>query len=598
MEVMQDKSHKPVDVVETQTLRLELPSEGLCLEKGGVLREVTVAYERSGVLAPDRSNVVFVCHALTGDAHVTGFRPGDDPEGHPTGWWNDVIGSGLGIDTEHYHVICANVLGGCSGTTGPASVNPETGKPYGSAFPEITVGDIVDVHVLLLRQLGFEKICAVIGGSFGGMQALEWAVRYPESCGNTIVVAAAASLSSQALAFDIIGRQAIVQDPNWGNGDYYASESPDAGLARARKLAHITYLSQDMMKDKFGRAKQKEWIERDESFHASARKMFRSYFQVESYLEHQGEKFIRRFDANSYLHITRAMDEFDLAEKYGSLEKAMKRIDSRVMLIALSGDWLFTAEQAEELVGALLAQHKHVSYCQLDAPAGHDAFLTHTKELKIVVRAFMPAHRYPHTPEKPTPEHESIVSMVPQGARVLDLGCGNGELLALLKVRRQVAGLGLEINLGDVVHAIHIGQDVLRADMDEGLESIPSQAYDVAILSETLQVVDQPEYVINQLLRIAKEGVISFPNFGYWGVRLHLAVRGTMPKGRHIPYEWYNTPNIHLFTLADFRKMCKEKGIIIRDLHCHANRPLSRLAIKLGLKNLASERVIVRIAKG
>ena len=230
---------KTVDVVAPQTLKLNLPPEGFRLEKGGVLPEIQVAYERCGTLAPDSGNVIYLCHALTGDAHVAGIRPGQT---EPSGWWEGMIGPGRGIDTDHYHVVCANMLGGCKGTTGPSSINPATGRPYGSAFPPFTVGDIVAVQRLFLQQIGIPRLAAVVGGSFGGMQALEWAIRFPEAVDRCLVVASAASLNSQALAFDIIGRRAIVEDPDWQAGDYYGTgRAPLRGLAQARKLGHITY---------------------------------------------------------------------------------------------------------------------------------------------------------------------------------------------------------------------------------------------------------------------------------------------------------------------------------------------------------------------
>ncbi len=240
-----------VGVVRTQALQLELPPEGLPLKCGQHLPSVEVAYEAYGKLSQKRDNVIFICHALTGDAHVAGRL--DTPDG-PVGWWDEMIGPGRGIDTDFYHVICANILGGCRGTTGPAATNPQTGQPYGSAFPPLAVEDIVDVHSLLLQQLGIEQVAAVIGGSFGGMQVLDWLLRYPEQVGRGICIASAGSLSTQALAFDIVGRSAITSDPDWKAGDYYGSGArPDRGLALARKVGHITYLSPGMMTDKFGR---------------------------------------------------------------------------------------------------------------------------------------------------------------------------------------------------------------------------------------------------------------------------------------------------------------------------------------------------------
>ena len=251
----QSQPNKPgsVGLTATKTVRIDLPSGGLRLESGETLPELTVAYETYGELSSQRDNVIFICHALSGDAHVAGYQ--DESEAS-RGWWDEMVGPGKGIDTLHYFVVCANILGGCKGTTGPSSINPRTGKPYGSAFPSITVGDIVDVHTLLLKQIGIERLAGVVGGSLGGMQVLEWAIRYPEMIDRCICVASATSLSAQALAFDIIGRKAIMYDPNWQSGDYYGTgRTPASGLSLARKIGHITYLSPEMMETKFGRDK-------------------------------------------------------------------------------------------------------------------------------------------------------------------------------------------------------------------------------------------------------------------------------------------------------------------------------------------------------
>jgi len=299
-----------VGLVETKLAKIKLPAEGLKLEHG-VLPELTIAYETYGTLSSEKDNVIFICHALSGDAHVAGYH--NDSE-KSVGWWDEMVGPGKGIDTNHYFVVCANILGGCKGTTGPSSTNPATRKPYGSAFPRITISDMVDTHRLLLEDLGIKRLAGVIGGSLGGMQALEWAIRYPESIDRCICIAAAASLSAQALAFDIVGRDSIISDSDWQGGDYYGTgRTPDRGLSQARKIGHITYLSPEIMTEKFGREKHNN---------GNANAKFETNFQVESYLSHQGNKFVDRFDANSYLHITRAIDEYDLIEKYGSLEKA------------------------------------------------------------------------------------------------------------------------------------------------------------------------------------------------------------------------------------------------------------------------------------
>ena len=607
-EALKDTFHTEttVGVVAPQTLKLNLPAGGFRFEKGGALPEICVTYERCGApVTPDVDNVVFICHALTGDAHVAGLRPG---ESEPSGWWEGMIGPGKGIDTRRYHVVCANILGGCKGTTGPSSLDPATGSPYGSAFPKITVGDIVEVHRLFLRQLGITRLAGVIGGSFGGMQVLEWLIRYSGEIDKAMVVASAASLNSQALAFDIVGRHAIIADPNWNTGDYYDSENlPHKGLSSARKLAHITYLSQQLMDAKFGREKRPEWLTADPDFRNTVERNFGTYFQVESYLQYQADKFIQRFDANSYLHITLAMDEYDVEERYGSLDAAFAKISSsRVLVVSLSGDWLFMPEQSEELVNALLRQKKQVSYCHLDAAAGHDAFLTHISDLKRVIQAFMPAA--PEPAPEPGPDgsgarqwqvrhYQKVIDLIPQGSRVLDLGCGNGSLLNILKQMRQASGNGVEIDVEQVITAIASGCDILLEDIDDGLAMIPDNSFDVAVLSETLQTIKRPRELLHQILRVAREAVITFPNFACLEVRTRLLVSGRMPKGKQIPFEWYNTPNIHLFTLKDFLALCREDHLKVLDLICQGRGLAEKTLLALGLRNLGASRVIIRIAK-
>ncbi len=591
-------------LVKPQTLKLKLPTGGFQLEKGGVLPEINVAYELCGRARVDRSNVVFICHALTGDAHVVGTYESGQP---PDGWWEGMVGAGKGIDTNEYQVICANILGGCKGTTGPSSINPATGRPYGSSFPKITVVDIIEVHRLLLHQLGVTRLAAVVGGSFGGMQILEWLIRHSEEIDRAVIIASATSLTAQALAFDIVGRHAITSDPNWNNGDYYDREvQPISGLSGARKIAHITYLSQSLMTDKFGRDKRPEWIDADDDFHRDLATKFGTYFQIESYLEYQGKKFIERFDANSYLHITLAMDEYDVKERYGSLEAAFNAITSRLLIVSLSGDWLFTRSQSMEIVQALVHSNKRVSYFHLDGEAGHDAFLTHIEDLKRITRAFLPPEETDnkqhkcsgrHMPGDTLNRYHDILNMVPKGCNALDLGCGRGALLNLLKHHHNVDGIGVEIDIDALIDALSKGCDVLLEDIDDGLTMIPDKTFDVAVLSETLQTIKRPRILLQQILRVADKAVISFPNFAALKVRTNLLLTGRMPKDRQIPYEWYNTPNIHLFTLKDFMDLCELEDIKVEKLICKGSGMLEKILLFFGLKNAGASNVIAHISK-
>lgn len=579
-----------------------LPAEGLILEKGGCLSEVTIRYEAVGCLNEDKSNAVFICHALTGDAHVAGYASGEDPNhSKPSGWWTGMIGPGCGIDTTRSYVICANILGGCKGSTGPASLNPMTGKPYGSTFPALTVRDIVHVHHLLVKQLGFDRLLAVIGGSFGGMQALLWSVLYPDDMERCAIIASAASLTTQALAFDIIGRHAITQDPAWNYGDYYEGERPSDGLANARKIAHITYLSQQALEDKFGRDKRKEWLNEGEVFHAASQRGFRSYYQIESYLEYQGRKFVERFDANSYLQITRALDDFNLEDLYGSLAGAISCVKAKTLVVSLSGDWLFTQEQARTLVQAYLRERKDVSYCHLSAPAGHDAFLTHIDELKLIVKAFLTAT---DSDDASTFDHErarpfrDFTRRIPNGARVLDLGCGDGYLLKHAAIHKKASCTGIEINPEGVIQSLHAGLNVIMDDIDTGLSIIPEGTFDVSVISHTIQVINHPDILIRNLLRIADKALIAFPNFAYLPVRLYLLCRGRMPKAKALPYEWYNTPNIHLCTVRDFWVFCQEYAINAQLVAKHANSCIGRFLLFFGWVNLGADRVVFELKPG
>ena len=363
---------KSVGQVETKTITL---SEKLKLESGETLDNVTIAYETYGQLNKEKNNAILVCHALTGDAHAAGWHKGDKKPG----WWEIVIGPGKALDTKKYFIICSNVLGGCKGTTGPKSINPKTNKPYGIDFPVITIKDMVNVEKKLIELLGIKKLFAVIGGSMGGMQVLQWIKSYPDLVHKAIPIATTARSSPQQIAFNEVGRQAIIKDPKWKNGKYTKDSFPEAGLSVARMIAHITYLSDESMHIKFGRNLQdKKEITYD----------FSTDFQVESYLHHQGDAFVKRFDANSYLYVTKAIDLFDLSEN-GSLIDGFKGIKTKVEIINVDSDWLYTTEQSEDMLSAMQANDIDVSYNEIKSNYGHDAFLLETGQLNYLISRFL-----------------------------------------------------------------------------------------------------------------------------------------------------------------------------------------------------------------
>lgn len=355
---------------------LALP-DPLPLDSGQVLDRVEIAYETYGELAADKSNAILVCHALTGDQYLASTQP---ITGKP-GWWERMVGPGLPIDTSRYHVICANVIGSCMGSTGPSSLAPD-GEPYGMRFPVITVRDMVRGLVGLLDGLGIEQLHAVVGGSMGGMQALSLAANFPDRAARVLAIATTARHSAQNIAFHEVGRQAIMADPNWREGAYYADgKAPDAGLAVARMAAHITYLSEEGLTEKFGRRLQ----DREAKTFG-----FDADFQVESYLRYQGSGFTRRFDANSYLYITRAMDYFDIAEEHGGkLADAFARTNARFCLVSFDSDWLYPTAESRHVVHALNAAGAPVSFVELSAPFGHDSFLLDVPALDRVVQGFL-----------------------------------------------------------------------------------------------------------------------------------------------------------------------------------------------------------------
>jgi len=351
------------------------------LESGKILSHVKIEYEMYGKMNADKSNVILICHALTGDAHAAGFHKGD----RKPGWWNIVIGPNKAFDTEKYCVICSNILGGCKGSTCPSSIDPETEKPYGISFPVITIGDMVNAQKKLIEHLGVKQLYAVAGGSMGGMQVLQWTVSYPEMVRKAIAIATTASSTPQQIAFGAIGRKAITDDPKWSDGNYYGKEIPAQGLALARMIGHITYLSDASMQKKFGRIEQDQEgrVQQDEE----CIDHFPNY-QVESYLNYQGDTFIKRFDANSYLYITKAVDFFDLS-KNGSLIEGFSGITAKYLVISITSDWLYPPYQSQEIVSALIANGVDAKYEEIRSQYGHDAFLLEEGQLSYLIKGFL-----------------------------------------------------------------------------------------------------------------------------------------------------------------------------------------------------------------
>jgi homoserine O-acetyltransferase/O-succinyltransferase len=353
-------------------------NDPLPLESGRTLGPVDIVYETYGEPNADRSNAILICHALSGDHHAAGVH---DPHDRYTGWWDGMIGPGKGFDTRKYWVICSNIIGGCKGSTGPASLNPETGRSYGLDFPMVTIGDMVTAQKHLVDHLGISRLYCVAGGSMGGFQVLEWSLRYPQMVRSAISIASAARLSTQAIAFNAVGRNAITRDPEWQSGGYNGnSPGPEKGLATARMVGHITYLSELLLDAKFGRRLQ------------SANRLsynFENEFAIESYLDHKGSAFTKRFDANSYLYITKAMDYFDISRSYGPLKEAFARGRARYLFVSYSTDWLFPTTQTREIVRALLSNGKSVSFIDIESPYGHDAFLVEEEKLTRIITGFL-----------------------------------------------------------------------------------------------------------------------------------------------------------------------------------------------------------------
>jgi homoserine O-acetyltransferase len=523
-----------------------------------------------------------------------------------------MVGPGKGIDTDKYFVICSNFLGGCSGTTGPSSINPATGKAYGLDFPIITIADMVKVQKLLLDKLGIKQLLAVVGGSIGGMQVLQWTTDYPEFVRAAVAIATTSHLGAQSIAFDAVGRNAILADGNFADGQYHSGPGPGRGLSIARMIGHITYLSEEGMRSKFGRE-----LKSGENYSYD----LGSEFAVETYLDYQGQSFVERFDANSYLYITKASDYFDLGRAYGGLERAFAKTQSRFLVVSFSSDWLFTPEQSKAVVDALAANHKDVSYCNIASPYGHDAFLLEPDALGRFICCFLKATHDPQNlkpcscyarsgltalpevrrnfmvteqPHRVRVDYDLIKSLIEPNSTVLDVGCGDGELLAGLIRDKNIKGEGVELDQEFVLDCVCRALPVIQQDIEQGLNYYADKSFDYVILSQTVQTLKDPKKVFMELLRVGKKVIVSFPNFAHWRCRLGLALTGKAPVTRGLPFDWHDTPNIHFLSLKDFERFCDDLGVTI-----HKRLPLLeyRLSPVRFAPNLFAEQAIYVTSK-
>ncbi|GAB5402152.1 MAG: homoserine O-acetyltransferase [Aureliella sp.] len=532
------------------------------LERGDLLHDVQCAYETWGTLNSNASNAILICHAISGDSHAARHHENDEP-----GWWDSLIGPGKPVDTNRYFVVCPNVLGGCRGSTGPSSTEARTkssdsniasgqaARPHGAEFPDITIGDMVRLQKMLADSLGISRWRAIIGGSLGGHQALAWVTTYPGCTQLCVAIATSPRLTSQALGFDVVARNAIQSDPNFADGQYYdRPEKPNTGLAIARMLGHITYLSSEAMDSKF---------DPDRHDPRQIQSEFEQRFSVGSYLAHQGQKFTTRFDANSYVTLSMAMDLFDLGRDSAALRQSFADCGCEFLIVSFSSDWLFTPQQSLDIVNALTLLDTPVTYAEITTRAGHDAFLIDSD-----IAQYAPLIDAKLSPDQPalqasdsaassgSPEFgridDWIMQLLPPGASVLDLGCGDGSLLEALRQRGHSRLVGVEVAQDGIHAAAARGLNIIDYDLNIGLPSFSDKQFDVVVLSETLQVVANIQSLLTEMLRVGKQVVVGFSNFAHRTLREDFVSRGRSPRSDGLyGHEWFDTPNRRFPSIAD-----------------------------------------------
>ncbi len=542
-----------VGLVEEQTF---ICAEAFDLSNGERLNGYQLKYECYGKLNQAKDNAIYVCHALTGDHHVAGFYNQEDKK---YGWWNHVVGPGKPLDTNRFFIISSNCLGGCRGSTGPSSMRPDgSGQTYGARFPDLSIQDMIRAQRALVDHLGITSLHAVVGGSMGGMQALQWIVEYPGFARNAIIIAATPQHSVQTIAFNEAGRCAIRGDSGWKNGEYGGYEGPAQGLSVARKMAHITYLSDIGMEEKFGGDRR---LCPTPDFE----------FSVQGYLDHQGKKFIKRFDANSYLKLTEALDRFDLVGGNGLVD-AVSSVNTRTLVIAFSSDWLYTPSQNKQIVDALLQAGKDASYLEINDSHGHDSFLINSEPFLKALDVFLKSdsserieieeedgfrklkNRYEVKKEA---DFRAIDDWVSPQDKVLDLGCGRGLLLEHLRETKQVRGLGVDRELGKSISCVARKVPIYQEEILNALAKIEDDSFDWVIFSRMVESLPEPGEVLKQALRVGRNIAVSFVNHGYWRNRLNFLFQGKRVCNEVYPHQWESSHLSNHFSIREFEEFSK-----------------------------------------